>query len=887
LQAGLAVNEVSDQMRTETPVTLRLDDYAPYPFTIEQVALDFDLDPAVTQVRARLVITPLAAGPMRLDGEGLTLKTICIDPQNPAPTALDPALYALDETGLTLLSPPPRTFVLETLVEISPAANTALSGLYMSGGRFCTQCEAVGFRRITFYPDRPDVMSAFSVRMAAEKTSFPILLSNGTPGASGDLGAGRHFATWDDPHKKPAYLFALCAGAYDVYSDQFTTMTGETVGLAIHVDTGEASRAAWAMDSLKRAMRWDEEVYGRAYDLGVFNIVAVRDFNFGAMENKGLNVFNSAYVLADAATATDADFEAIESIVAHEYFHNWTGNRITCRDWFQLCLKEGLTVFRDQNFSADMRSAPVQRIKDVIRLRARQFPEDQGPLAHAVRPATYAAIDNLYTATVYEKGAELIGMLRRMIGDAAYRTGMDLYFDRHDGQAVTIEDFYACFEAVTGRDFSGFRRWYAQPGTPEISVTEMWDASAARLTLHLVQSNPVLQGAAATLPLQVPLLCALIDSKRQHAMTAEHPQGEWLLDLNAAEMTHTLTLPPGAARPLLSINRAFSAPVKIARQISRADNIAALTLETDAYCQWDAAQTLITDEILMLASAPGRVADAALVTALAEAARSARPDPAFAALLLRLPDVGELFLARTPADPVALDGARRRLQGALYAVLAKDVAAILQAPSPTPYAPTAEQAGIRALRGACITLLGASPERDAPHTLLALYEKAPNMTERLAALRVLAGLKGGPRTEALQHFEALWSHNPLVMDKWFSVQAASCSAGMIAELTAHPAFDLKNPNRVRAVIGVFATQNLAAFHAPDGSGYAAVEGLILQADQGNPALAARLLTAFEPWSRLEPKARAAAQAALLRLQAADLSANAADIVSRTLGTVIG
>jgi aminopeptidase N len=388
----------------------------------------------------------------------------------------------------------PDAFTLVTEVEIAPSQNTALSGLYMSGGRFCTQCESTGFRRITFYPDRPDVMSAFHVWMAADKSAYPILLSNGTPGETGDLDDGRHFAVWDDPHKKPSYLFALCAGDYDVYRDSFTTMNGDEIALAIHVDKGDAERAAWAMDSLKRSMTWDEQTYGRAYDLGVFNIVAVRDFNFGAMENKGLNVFNSAYVLADEATATDADFEAIESIVAHEYFHNWTGNRITCRDWFQLCLKEGLTVFRDQNFSADMRSRPVQRIKDVIRLRARQFAEDAGPLAHSVRPDHYGSIDNLYTATVYEKGAELIGMLRRMIGEELYRKGMDLYFERHDGQAVTIEDFYKCFEDVTGEDFTQFRLWYAQAGTPEVTVEENWNPETREIEITLKQKTPPTPG---------------------------------------------------------------------------------------------------------------------------------------------------------------------------------------------------------------------------------------------------------------------------------------------------------------------------------------------------------------------------------------------------------
>ncbi|MDP3458450.1 MAG: DUF3458 domain-containing protein, partial [Hyphomonas sp.] len=433
---------------------------------------------------------------------------------------------------------------------------------------YFTQCEAEGFRRITFYPDRPDVMSSFRVRMVGPKDDFPILLSNGTPGTSGDLPGGRHYAEWIDPHKKPAYLFALCAGDYDVLRDTFTTASGKHVDLGIHVDKGDAPRAAWAMDALKRSMRWDEETYGREYDLGVFNIVAVRDFNFGAMENKGLNIFNSAYVLADEATATDSEFEAIESIVAQEYVHNWTGNRITCRDWFQLCLKEGLTVFRDQNFSADMRSRPVQRIKDVIKLRARQFAEDAGPLAHSVRPDTYGAIDNLYTATVYEKGAEIIGMLRRTIGNDKYREGMDLYFTRHDGQAVTIEDFYACFEAVSGRDLSEFRRWYAQAGTPEVRVTEAWDPATGTLKVELSQSVKPTPGQPVKHPLPIPLLCALLDGKGGH--TAE----PFLHILEKANETLELKVPTGSPRPSLSVGRDFSAPIRITRDLTRDDRLA-------------------------------------------------------------------------------------------------------------------------------------------------------------------------------------------------------------------------------------------------------------------------------------------------------------------------
>ena len=858
-------------MRTEAPVAVQLSDYSPYPFEIEQVDLRFDLHPDATLVRADLKIrrTGDANAPLELDGEALNLKSIAIDGK-PVP---DDAV-ALTSAGLTLANVP-DDFTLVTEVEIAPSQNTALSGLYMSGGRFCTQCEAIGFRRITFYPDRPDVMSRFTVRMTADKETYPILLANGTPGEAGNVDDGRHFAVWDDPHKKPAYLFALCAGDYDVYPDKFTTMSGKTIDLAIHVDKGDADRAAWAMDSLKRSMKWDEETYGREYDLGVFNIVAVRDFNFGAMENKGLNIFNSAYVLADEDTATDADFEAIESIVAHEYFHNWTGNRITCRDWFQLCLKEGLTVFRDQNFSADMRSRPVQRIKDVIRLRARQFAEDAGPLAHSVRPEAYGAIDNLYTATVYEKGAEIIGMLRRMLGEETYRKGMDLYFDRHDGQAVTIEDFYACFEEVSEQDLTQFRLWYSQAGTPEITMEESWDPETREIAVTLKQKTPATPGQPDKQPMLIPMEMALIDEEGNMA--------EWITLLEDEELTMTFDLPEGSERPLVSINRDFTAPVRIKRDLSRDDQLAMIRLETDPFNQWDSVQSLVKEEILALSEGSQTEPDDALVEAVAVAIQGAVDDPAFAALLTRLPDVGEMFLERQPADPVALNTARKKLQAALFGKLSGFADDILAKSSPEPYDPGAEQAGERALRTALINLLAASGREEAGERLLGLYEAAPNMTEKLAALRGLAGLKGKARDTALADFEQDWKSNPLVMDKWFGVQAGTGDAETISKLVAHPDFDLRNPNRVRSVAAAFAMQNLAAFHAPDGAGYKVVEDIILKADKVNPALGARLLTAFEQWRILEPKAKAEAEACLRRLQAADLSKNSADIVSRALG----
>ena len=855
-------------MRTETPVQVQLADYTPYPFAIEQVDLTFDLQPEATRVRSRLQVKRLGEGDLVLDGVSLTLNQIAVDGKVLAASA-----YTQDEESLTLHDAP-DAFVLDIDVTINPTANTALSGLYISGGRFCTQCESVGFRRITFWPDRPDVMSRFHVRVEADKAPYPILLSNGTPGEAGELEDGRHFATWDDPHLKPSYLFALCAGDYDVYRDSFTTMSGRSVDLAVHVDKGDADRAAWAMESLKASMKWDEDTFGREYDLGVFNIVAVRDFNFGAMENKGLNVFNSAYVLADEATATDADFEAIESIVGHEYFHNWTGNRITCRDWFQLCLKEGLTVFRDQEFSADMRSRPVQRIKDVIRLRARQFGEDAGPLAHPVRPASYASIDNLYTATVYEKGAELIRMLKTMIGDEAFARGMQTYFDRHDGTATTIEHFYACFEDASGQDLSHFRRWYAQPGTPTLTAEEDWDEAKGELTLTLTQTNPKTPGNDHPEPLPMPIRLAAFnpngDKLAEQTLLVEGEKTVWTLDSQSA-------------RPVLSLNREFSAPIRLDHKVDDATRLATARLDDDAFNTFNALQALVLKDILAMAYDGKASPDADLVSAIGGAVRSNGDDPAFAALLTRLPDVGELFLEHVPADPAALKQARHKLQQALGKDLASDLSRILAEPSPAPFNPGVEQAAIRALRGAMITLLSSQGTPQANQQLADLFAAAPNMTESLAALRALCAGDAPEKAAAISAFETRWSDNELVMDKWFAVQAATGSPEDVAALLAHPKFELGNPNRVRSVVGVFAMQNLAAFHASDGAGHTLVAEMIAKADKLNPALAARLLQSFEQWQSLEPVARKSARAALEFLREKSLSKNAADIVTRSLG----
>jgi aminopeptidase N len=718
--------------------------------------------------------------------------------------------------------------------------------------------------------------------MDADKSKYPILLSNGTPGDSGDHSDGRHYAVWDDPHPKPSYLFALCAGDYDVWRDTFTTMNGDHVDLGVYVDKGQASRAEWAMESLKQSMKWDEERFGRVYDLGVFNIVAVRDFNFGAMENKGLNIFNSAYVLANPDSATDADFEAIESIVGHEYFHNWTGNRITCRDWFQLCLKEGLTVFRDQEFSSDLRSRPVQRIKDVMRLRARQFAEDAGPLAHPVRPDKYGSIDNLYTATIYEKGSELIRALTVLIGTDDFAKGMQIYFDEFDGTASTIEDFYACFEKASGKDLSQFQRWYSQAGTPEVEIIETWNEDASTLTLSLTQMIPDTPGQGDKKPVPIPLRAALLDGKGGHTEADGWTGGERVIVLDSEHMTVDVKLSSGTERPLLSINRQFSAPVRIKRELDNEKLLTLAAAETDPFNIWDNFQTLARGEIFRLLDEPQSPPDDALVAALGNAVRENEAEPAFASLLPALPDIGELFQHREPVDPAGLNDARKRLRKALGEYLEADAARILDKPSPAPFEPNAEQAGVRALRSAMIGLTGATGTSDAARRLRALFDEAPNMTESLSCLRALVPFSGPERDEAIETFYHRWKDNPLVIDKWFAVQAGQGSADDARRLSQHPDFDLSNPNRVRSVAAAFAMTNLAAFHARDGKGHQVIADIAIETDKRNPALAARLFTSFEQWQKLEPVAKGSAEETLKDARSRPLSKNTLDIVARAL-----
>ena len=757
----------------------------------------------------------------------------------------------------------------------------------MSGGRFCTQCEAEGFRKITWWPDRPDVLSRFTVRIEADK-SFHRLLSNGNLMQSGALPGGRHYAVWNDPFPKPCYLFALVAGELDELADKIVTMSGRTVDLKIYVDPGMAPRAAYAMDALKRSMKWDEEAFGREYDLDLFMIVAVRDFNFGAMENKGLNIFNSSLLLAEAATATDMDYERIESVVAHEYFHNWTGDRITCRDWFQLCLKEGLTVFRDQSFSADMRGEAVQRIKDVKALRARQFAEDQGPLAHPVRPNSYLKIDNFYTATIYEKGAEVIRMLKTLIGAETFRKGMDLYFDRWDGQATTMEAFIACFAEVSGQDLTAFFAWYEQAGTPEVSLTHRYDADAKSLEIDLAQSCKPTPGQPDKQPLPTPVRLGLLDGDgRTMAFTRDGAAlDETVVVLDGVRTTITLTNVDTA--PVVSALRGFSAPVTLTTDARPQDRYLQLAGDPDLFNRWEAGQDLAQALILgRAAGRPDEVGEERYAHAITRALADQASDPAFKALLLSLPSEADLALAQQPADPTAIHAAREALRLRLALHLVDDLKRLhsgLQ--DPGDFSPDAASAGRRALRNAALDLLAANPRSDIAELADGHYRAALNMTDSMGGLTALMAIGGETFEAALADFYERWRDEPLVIDKWFALQGrdpGDGALGRVLGLTAHPAFDQKNPNRLRALVATFASFNPAQFHEASGAGYRFLADQVLAVDGFNPMTAARLVEPLCNWRRYTPQLGGLMKAQLSRVaETSGLSKNVYELASKAL-----
>ena len=882
-------------MRHAANVPVRLVDYRPADFLIDSVDLDFRLHPTATKAFARLALRRNPKGdpsaPLALDGDGLTLLGATLDGR-----LLDPQEYTATPDRFVLTATPDAPFVLEMETEVNPSANTQLSGLYRSGSAYCTQCEAEGFRRIAYFLDRPDVLSVYATRIEAEKAEAPILLSNGNPVEAGDIaGTSRHYAIWRDPFPKPSYLFALVGGDLGVLRDAFTTMSGRQIDLAIYVEHGKELRAAYAMDALKRSMRWDEEKFGREYDLDVFNIVAVSDFNMGAMENKGLNVFNDKYVLASPETATDHDYAGIEAVIAHEYFHNWTGNRITCRDWFQLCLKEGLTVFRDQEFSADQRSRAVERISDVRGLRLAQFPEDAGPLAHPVRPDVYHEINNFYTATVYEKGAELVRALRTLIGDDAFRRGMDLYFERFDGVAATVEDFLSCFAQASGRDLSHFALWYSQAGTPIVSTEGAYDPTRHVFSLTLRQETLPTPGQSDKKPVVIPVALALFGENGQKIklVSADARDDELqrgVFELTTASRTITFTQVP--SRPAPSLLRGFSAPVRLEPAPDSADLERLLACDDDPFNRWQAAQTLALRAIFsrVAAAQAGATAPTApgYIDALKALLTKAEDDPAFAAQALALPSEIDLAReARENVDPDVLFAARMGLRAEIGRAFANDFERLYAAMNNNgPYTPDAASAGRRALRAVALDFVAAGEVAKGAKLAAEQFAHATNMTDRLSALSALTLIGGPARETALEQFYAQFAGDGLVLDKWFALQAMIPEEGTthrVVTLMTHPEFSLSNPNRVRALLGTFTNGNLTRFHALDGSGYDLLTRVVLELDPRNPQVAARLLSSLRAWRTMEPRRRALIETRLRHiLDQPALSADVKDIATRAL-----
>ena len=878
-------------MRTEEARPVRLKDYRPPDWLIETVALDVSLHPTATTVRAKLKLKPNAAGapaPLVLDGEDLNLKSLALDGK-----PLPKENFVATPDKLTIAQPPHRPFELEIETVVDPTGNTQLMGLYRAGATYCTQCEAEGFRRITYFLDRPDVMAVYTTRIEADKSEAPILLANGNLIAQGDVpGTSRHFATWHDPFPKPSYLFALVGGDLASVKDTFTTMSGRKVALAIYVEPGKEDRCDYAMDSLKRAMRWDEEAFGREYDLDIFMIVAVSAFNMGAMENKGLNIFNDKYVLASPTTATDGDYAGIEAVIAHEYFHNWTGDRITCRDWFQLCLKEGLTVFRDQEFTADQRSRAVERISDVRGLRSHQFVEDAGPLAHPVRPEVYHEINNFYTSTVYEKGSEVVRMIRTLLGRETFRKGMDLYFERHDGQAATVEQFVQCFADVSGRDMTQFMLWYSQAGTPDIKIAPHYDPRAQTYRLDITQTVPPTPGQSDKAPMVIPLVFGLVDANGADLPLAldGQPFARGVIELTKPSQSFVFT--GVAERPIPSLNRGFSAPIKLGLPIEPDDLRFLAAHDSDQFNRWQAVQslamTLLKANVAALRVGATLRNDDGLMAPLGAVLQDKALEPAFIALMLVPPTDADI--AReigSDVDPDAVFAARCRLRTAIGEHHAAALTQTYQQmTSSGPYRPDAQSSGRRSLRNVCLDLLAVTGRDDGIARAFAQYRNADNMTDRMAALDTLSRHDRSERTEALEDFYKRYADDPLIIDKWLALQAAipeAATLDRVQALTKHPAFSIANPNRVRALIGSFAQVNHTQFNRVDGAGFDFVADFLLALDPKNPQVAARLMGAFRSWRALETKRRDRAEATLRRIAAAPaLSRDTQDIVARSL-----
>ncbi|UQY34257.1 aminopeptidase N [Pseudomonas fulva] len=886
-------------MRTEQSKTIYLKDYQAPDYLIDETHLTFELFEDHTLVHAQLVMrrNPALSAELPalvLDGQQLELLHLKLDDRE-----LGAGDYQLTDSNLTV-QPTQASFVIDSTVRIHPESNTALEGLYKSSGMFCTQCEAEGFRKITYYLDRPDVMSSFTTTLSGDKQKYPILLSNGNPIASGEEGDGRHWATWEDPFKKPAYLFALVAGDLWCVEDKFTTLSAREVTLRIYVEPENIDKVQHAMDSLKKSMQWDEEVYGREYDLDIFMIVAVNDFNMGAMENKGLNIFNSSAVLARAETATDAAHQRVEAIVAHEYFHNWSGNRVTCRDWFQLSLKEGFTVFRDAAFSADMNSPTVKRIQDVAYLRTHQFAEDAGPMAHPVRPDAYMEISNFYTLTIYEKGAEVLRMIHTLLGAEAFRKGSDLYFERHDGQAVTCDDFVKAMEDASGVDLTQFKRWYTQAGTPRLAVTDSYDAAAKTYTLTFTQSCPATPGQSESskLPFVIPVELGLLNGQGNDLPLRLQGEAAAIGSnrvLSITEAQQSFTFVDVAEKPLPSLLRGFSAPVKLSFAYDRDQLMFLMQHDSDGFNRWEAGQQLSVQVLQELIGQYQRgetlVLDGRLVSALCSLLQDDTLDQAMVAEMLSLP--GEAYLTEISdvADVDAIHGARefarQQLAEALFEPLWQRYQANREVSRNTRYVAEAEHFARRALQNIALSYLMLSDQPQVLAAALDQFENSDNMTERLTALAVLVNSPfEAERSKALEAFAEQFKDNALVMDQWFSVQAASTLPGGLARVQAlmqHPAFTLKNPNKVRALIGAFAGQNLVNFHAMDGSGYRFLADQVIVLNGLNPQIASRLLAPLTRWRKYGAERQALMKAELERILASgELSPDVYEVVSKSL-----
>ncbi len=859
------------------PPVIRREDYEPYPWLVPETELNFELELERVRIASKLAVTrnpdaePSSA--IRLNGDGLEPLSVKVDGEVISGWTL--------EGGDLLLDLPGDTHEIEIVTEIDPSANTQLMGLYASNGMLCTQCEAEGFRRITFFPDRPDVLSTYRVSMRGPKARFPVLLCNGNEVASGETEDGINWADWHDPWPKPSYLFALVAGDLVANSDVFTTMSGRLVTLNVWVREEDLPRTGHALESLKKSMKWDEETFGREYDLDLYNIVAVSDFNMGAMENKGLNIFNTKYVLADPETATDGDFDAVEGVIAHEYFHNWSGNRVTCRDWFQLSLKEGFTVLRDQLFSQDMQGEAVKRIEDVRILRSVQFPEDSGPLAHPIRPDSFREISNFYTSTVYNKGAEVIRMMRTMAGKEAFRTGCDLYFERHDGEAATCENFVRAIEDGAGLDLAQFRLWYSQAGTPKVVIRLAHEGDVARLTLS--QDIPPTPEQPAKLPMPIPLRLALLDRE-----SGRH-RGEQMVVFDTAEKT--LSFGGFAEPPVLSINRGFSAPVTIERAMPDEDLVFLAAHDDDAFARYEAMQELAVGYLVVaagdgfddVARERGR---AAIRTALAAIIADEGLDDLMRGELMTLPSQTYIAEQLLVADPARIHEEHEGLKAWLGAELKSELVALHAQACAVPYGLGRAARGARKVKTRALTYLAAGdPERTA-EIASSQYDVADNMTDRQGALMVLTGLDTPQRTGKLLDFYNRYQDNALVVDKWFALQAMSLHAETLEHVKAlaeHPQFALRNPNRVRSLYMAFAG-NQHAFHAANGEGYRMIADLILTLDPINPQTAARFVPPLGRWRRIEPHRAALMRGELERIAAVKgLSRDTYEQVTRSLG----